>query len=101
MYDIILAERELQETDQYKKLQELKRKQTDYEILQKEYKENIKTIMETNGVKKIELTQCNITLKNNPSALKIFDESMIPSEYKKEKTIVEIDKASIKDDLKE
>jgi hypothetical protein len=26
---------------------------------------------------------------------------MIPSEYKKEKTIVEIDKASIKDDLKE
>jgi hypothetical protein len=41
-----------------------------------------------------------ITLKNNPPALKIKDETLVPSEYKTTKTIIEIEKAKIKEDLK-
>lgn len=100
-FDILQAERELQETEFYKKLQELKNKKFEIEKQQEEYKNSIKTTMEINWIKKIELQFCNITLKNNPPALVISDEAMIPSEYKKEIVKVEIDKTQIKHDLKE
>lgn len=98
--DIIQTERELQETDLYKKLQLLKSSRFDLEKKQEDIKLWMKSAMEFNWVKKIELQMCTITLKNNPPALKISDELMIPTKYKKEITKIEIDKAQIKIDLK-
>ena len=54
------------------------------------------------GMKKFEaLDWTTIQLNKKPWALVIEDESLIPDEYKKEKTTISIDKKQLKEDIKE
>ena len=93
-------ERELKATELYKQLEEINNQIYSEEARQVEEKERIRKQMEEKWIKKIELQNMTITLKNNPPALKIKDETLVPSEYKTTKTIIEIEKAKIKEDLK-
>lgn len=94
----MLAEQALQKTTEAIQAQELR---NELALLQKqkqeqEIKENIKNSMIVSGVKSIETNTHKFTVKNNPGSVVIVDDQMIPSEYKKEKVTVTIDKTAIK-----
>jgi len=60
--------------------------------------------MQRAGIQKIESTQApffRISLRKNPPKVVIDSEDELPWEFKREKTIIEADKALIKDALKQ
>lgn len=61
-------------------------------------KDYLKTNMEKTGITEITCPQFSLKIKRNPPAVCVFDEGAIPVEYKKEKTVITIDKAAIKRD---
>ena len=63
-------------------------------------KENLKMAMIVTGKEKIKTGLFNITVANNPVALKVVDENKIPEIFFTYETIKKMDKATIKDLLK-
>ena len=63
-------------------------------------KENLKMAMIVTGKEKIKTGLFNITVANNPVALNVFDENLIPENFFTYETIKKMDKAAIKDLLK-
>lgn len=56
-------------------------------------------IMEAAGKSKIEGRLCKLSLRDNPSAVDVAQPEMVPDEFKRTKTTVEIDKTKIKAEL--
>jgi septal ring factor EnvC (AmiA/AmiB activator) len=63
-------------------------------------KESLKDSMITTGKERIKTDLFNISVANNPPALKITNESIIPKSYFTTETIKKLDKARLKEDLK-
>lgn len=97
--DIANLERELQETEFRKTIQEKKQALQILENIEAEQKTNIVNSMLENGLKSVEFINQKFTLKKTPWSLKILDEEMIPQEFKKEKVEIVIDKKAIKDKI--
>ena len=57
--------------------------------------------MQELSLEKIETSLGTITVASNPPSVEIFDESIIPAEYIKEKVTTQIDKTAIKNAIKE
>lgn len=93
---LMLAEQALQKTAEAIQAQELRNELALLQKQEQEIKENIKNSMIVSGVKSIETNTHKFTVKNNPGSVVIVDEHMIPSEYKKEKVTVTVDKTAIK-----
>ena len=58
--------------------------------------DRILTEMIEAGLKSCSGLRCSMTARPAPAALVVDDESLIPSEYKPEKTVVSVDKMAIK-----
>ena len=81
-----------------KRLQELKKsKENKIENLKKYTKE----CLEDADIKKVSTSLGNMTVRKNPASVDVLDESLIPSEYKREVVEVKVDKKAILADLKE
>lgn len=81
-----------------KRLQDLKKsKENRIENLKKYTKE----CLEDANIKKVSTSLGNMTVRKNPPAVDVIDESLIPSEYKREIVEVKVDKKAILADLKE
>ena len=98
---IMNTEKELQETEAYKKLQSYKKQESDLNCLIETRKQHVLEWMQNAGIKSIEFIHQKMTLKKSPGAVKIEDEEMIPGDYKKEKVTITIDKTKIKNDIKD
>jgi hypothetical protein len=64
-------------------------------------KEYLKTNMEKCGITHIHSPYFDIKLKKNPQSLQLLNEVNIPMEYFEKVTITHLDKAKIKEDLKQ
>lgn len=81
-----------------KRLQDLKKsKENKIENLKKYTKE----CLEDADIKKVSTSLGNMTVRKNPASVDVLDESLIPSEYKREVVEVKVDKKAILADLKE
>ena len=81
-----------------KRLQELKRKKQNNITRLKEY---TKECMELRGVKKLETSLGNISIRKTPPSVNVVDENLIPLEYIETKQVMSIDKKLILSDLKD
>ena len=81
-----------------KRLQELKRLKQNNITRLKEY---TKECMNIQGIKKLETSLGNISIRKTPASVKILDETKIPSEYLNVKQVTSIDKKTLLDDLKD
>lgn len=63
-------------------------------------KEYVKSCMTIANKKKIETDLFNIKIAKNPPSVKILDENILPAEFKKEVITFSIDKAALKERLK-
>lgn len=64
------------------------------------YKEYVKNNMEDMGLQKIETPLGVLSVCKVSASLEVYDENLIPNEYKKEKVTISIDKNAIKEALK-
>ncbi len=92
-------EMELQKTEFRKQIQAKRMEVAELEQKENDMKQNIVNSMLQNQLKSIEFTFQKFTVKKNPWALVIDDESKIPDEFKKEKTEIVIDKKAIKEKI--
>ena len=81
-----------------KRLQELKRLKQNNITRLKEY---TKECMNIQGIKKLETSLGNISIRETPASVKILDETKIPLEYLNVKQVTSIDKKTLLDDLKD
>lgn len=81
-----------------KRLQELKRLKQNNITRLKEY---TKECMNIQGIKKLETSLGNISIRKTPASIKILDETKIPLEYLNVKQVTSIDKKTLLDDLKD
>lgn len=65
------------------------------------FKDYVKDNMQRLDIIKLESELGTLLVSKNPASVEILDESLIPSEYKKEKITVAVDKVAIKNALKE
>ncbi len=63
-------------------------------------KENLKNAMIATGKEKIKTDLFNVTVVNNPVAVNVIDEKLIPEEYFKVEIIRKLDKISLRDAIK-
>jgi hypothetical protein len=63
-------------------------------------KENLKDAMIATGKEKIKTDLFNITVANNPPAVNVIDEKLIPEKYFKVEIIRKLDKLSLRDAMK-
>lgn len=63
-------------------------------------KENLKNAMIATGKEKIKTDLFNVTVVNNPVAVNVIDEKLIPEEYFKVEIIRKLDKLSLRDAIK-
>ena len=63
-------------------------------------KENLKMAMIVTGKEKIKTGLFNITVANNPVAVNVIDEKLIPEKYFKVEIIRKLDKLSLRDAIK-
>ena len=63
-------------------------------------KENLKNAMIETGKEKIKTDLFNIKIADNPYAVNVIDETLIPEEYFKVEIIRKLDKVTLKDDMK-
>ena len=77
----------------------LKRKQMEIEL--DDFKQKIKTVLEDNGIEKIETEVGKIQIMKNPISVEIVNEVIVPNEYKKVETVTKIDKKKIAENFKE
>ncbi len=64
-------------------------------------KDYLKQNMEAAGITKIESPWFSLSIQKNPPSVEVLDESALPEDYKTEVVTVKIDKAAIKEALKE
>jgi len=91
------AEIELVESDLYKRVQKLKAQLKQEEAHIEWIKENTKQYMIEKEMKSVDISGQKLTLKKTSWKLKVLDEELIPSVYKKTKEVVTIDKKAIKE----
>ena len=65
------------------------------------FKEYVKDNMTALQLEKIQTSIGTLRVQKNPISVEIVDEEQIPIEYKKEKTVVSVDKTAIKNNFKE
>lgn len=65
------------------------------------FKDYVKDNMQRLNIIKLESELGTLLISKNPASVEILDENLIPSEYKKEKITVAVDKVAIKNALKE
>ena len=94
--DVQEAEENLRGTKEWMDLQEKKEILKSYESIEEDMKQQIMLWMDAMGLKSMEFINQKVTLKNNPPAVKINDEELIPEKFKKEKVTISIDKTMIK-----
>ena len=63
-------------------------------------KENLKNAMIATGKEKIKTDLFNVTVVNNPVAVNVIDEKLIPEKYFKVEIIRKLDKLSLRDAIK-
>lgn len=63
-------------------------------------KENLKDAMIATGKEKIKTDLFNVTVVNNPVAVNVIDEKLIPEKYFKVEIIRKLDKLSLRDAIK-
>lgn len=63
-------------------------------------KENLKDAMIATGKEKIKTDLFNVTVANNPVAVNVIDETLIPEEYFNVEVIRKLDKISLRDAIK-
>lgn len=81
-----------------KRLQELKKSKQNNISRIKEY---TKECMNIQGVKKLETSLGNISIRKSPPSVDVLDEGLIPLEYIETKQVMSIDKKLILSDLKD
>lgn len=82
--------------------QQLAERRKAYEKRAESLKEYLKTNMEVAGIQKIECPWFSITLAQNPEAVTIDDEAVIPRDYFKEiPATYQLDKALVKQAIKD
>lgn len=91
------AEKALQQTEEWKLLEEKKKELAQYTTMEENAKDSILNWMLANNLKVLEFSNQRFTVKNNPPSVKIIDEEVIPAEYKVEKVTISVDKKKIKD----
>ena len=52
--------------------------------------------MQATQIEKVECEYFKVSLKNNPPSVKVMDDTLIPAEFMRTKTVIEIDKQAIK-----
>lgn len=65
------------------------------------FKNYVKENMETLELQKIETELGTISIAKIPASVEVYDESLVPAEYKKEKVTISVDKTKIKEALKQ
>lgn len=65
------------------------------------FKEYVKDNMSALQLEKIQTSIGTLRVQKNPISVEIVDEKQIPVEYKKEKTVICVDKTAIKNNFKE
>jgi len=96
-FEIASLERELRETEIYKKIDDLKKTsaQNDREIIIR--KDNVMSSMLDAWLKSMEFENQKLTIKKSAWSVKIDNDDDVPSNYKKEKITVSIDKKALKE----
>ena len=94
--DVQEAEERLRRTPEWKELEEKREVLKSYENIEESMKQQIMLWMDALGLKSMDFINQKVTLKNNPPAVKINDEELIPEKFKKEKVTISIDKTKIK-----
>lgn len=93
---------ELEASPIYAEIAELEAKLKEVSKEDTELRDQAKETLINAGMKKFEALDGTIVqLNKKPWALIIEDESLVPSEYKKEKVTISIDKKQLKEDVKE
>jgi len=64
-------------------------------------KDYLKNNMEASGITKIESPWFRLAVQKNPEAVEVFDEAALPDDFKTEVVTVKIDKAAIKQVLRD
>ena len=64
------------------------------------FKEEVKSILEENGIEKLETEVGKISIRQNPISVEVEDIEKVPNEYKIIKTTVSVDKKKITDNFK-
>lgn len=91
---------ELQNLELYQEIEDLESELSSLSKQDSELRETGKQLLLEKGIKKFEaLDGTTIQLNKKPWALVIEDESKIPDHYKKAKTTISIDKATLKKDI--
>lgn len=80
------------------KIKEVQHLIKDAEIEKMYLKDDIILYLESQGVNKIQDESISVTMSDSPFSVVFSDESIIPIEYKKEKTIIDIDKKKLIED---
>jgi hypothetical protein len=63
-------------------------------------KDYLKCGMEQTGITKIECPYFKLAIQNNPAAVNVLDESLIPDQFKEQVIVWKIDKTAIKEAIK-
>lgn len=64
------------------------------------FKEEVKKVLEANGIEKIETEAGKISVRQNPISIDVVDIEKVPDEYKSTKITVTVDKKKITDNFK-
>lgn len=64
------------------------------------FKEEVKSVLEENGIEKLETEVGKISIRQNPISVEVVDIEKVPNEYKIVKTTVSVDKKKITDNFK-
>lgn len=64
------------------------------------FKEEVKSVLEENGIEKLETEIGKISIRQNPISVDVEDIEKVPNEYKIIKTTVSVDKKKIIDNFK-
>lgn len=92
-------EEQIAQSELWKKLTEAKLKLAEYNQKEEEFKQMMFDWMINSWTEKVETAKQIFTIRNNPPAVNVINEDLIPDEYKKVK--VDIDKTKIKNAIKE
>ena len=84
-----------------KQEQEISNKRKYNEAQLEKFKDNVKTILEVNGIEKIETEVGKISVRQNPISVEIEDENKIPAEFKQLVQTIKVDKKRIIDYFKQ
>lgn len=91
---LVLLEKQLEENEEFKNYLTLQKSLKTQDTL---FRESVKNEMIKFGIPKLQGEWGSITLVEK-DLYKVTDEEKVPAEYKKEKTIVEVDLKAIKED---